>query len=150
MRHNRRSFLNLLATSEARAERYWLHVNRTAMACRFEVTVRQSEEAGVAAASEALDEVDRLESLLTVFRETSEVSDVNSRAAEVPVQISSELFDLLVLCRQLYTETSGAFDITSGPLTRCWGFLRRQGRLPDQQEIDRCMLAVGSDKLLLD
>ena len=150
MRQNRRNFLNLLARSEPRAASYWLHLNRTAMACRFEVTMRQSEETGIAAATEALDEIDRLESRLTVFRETSEVSVVNSGAAKKPVEVSQELFDLLTLCQRLYEETDGAFDVTSGPLTRCWGFLRRQGRLPSQAEIDQAMSVVGSDKLLLD
>ena len=150
MRQNRRNFLNLLARSEPRAASYWLHVNRTAMACRFEVTMRQSEETGIAAATEALDEIDRLESRLTVFRKTSEVSVVNSEAAKRSIEVSQELFDLLTLCQRLHEETDGAFDVTSGPLTRCWGFLRRQGRLPSQTEIDQAMSVVGSDKLLLD
>src|ERR1043166_6822274 len=150
MRPTRRNFLNLLARSEPRAASYWLHVNRTAMACRFEVTIRQSEEMGIAAATEALDEIDRLESRLTVFRETSEVSVVNSEAAKRSIEVSQELFDLLTLCQHLYEETDGAFDVTSGPLTRSWGFLRRQGRLPSQVEIDQAMCVVGSDKLLLD
>src|SRR6185369_9016066 len=150
MTHNRRNFLNLLVQSEPRAASYWLHVNRTAMACRFEVTMRQSEDTGIAAATEALDEIDRLESSLTVFRETSEVSAVNSEAAKRSVEVSQELFDLLTLCQRLYEETDGAFDVTSGPLTRCWGFLRRQGHLPSQAEIDQAMSVVGSDKLLLD
>ena len=149
MRHNRRSFLNLLARSEPRTLNYWLHVNRTAMACRFEVTMRQSEEVGIAAATEALDEIDRLESRLTVFRDSSEVSFVNSEAAKTSVEVSSELFDLLLLCKRLYQETDGAFDITSGPLTRCWGFLRRRGRLPSPDEIDESRRVVGSDKMSL-
>ena len=150
MRQNRRSFLNLLARSEMRAPGYWLHVNRTAMACRFEVTIPQSEEAGVTAATEALDEIDRLEALLTVFRDTSEVSYINSHAANTSVRVSSELFDLLLLCKRFHRETGGAFDITSGPLTRCWGFLRRQGRLPVQEEIDHAKLIVGSEQLIFD
>ena len=150
MRQNRRNFLNLLVQSEPRAASYWLHVNRTAMACRFEVTMRQSEEMGIAAATEALDEIDRLESRLTVFRETSEVSVVNSEAAKRSIEVSQELFDLLTLCQRLHEGTDGAFDVTSGPLTRSWGFLRRQGRLPSQAEIDQAMCVVGSDKLLLD
>src|ERR1044071_6443417 len=150
MRPTRRNFLNLLARSEPRAASYWLHVNRTAMACRFEVTMRQSEEMGIAVATEALDEIDRIESRLTVFRETSEVSVVNSEAAKRSIEVSQDLFDLLMLCQSLYEKTDRAFDVTSGPLTRCWGFLRRQGRLPSPAEIDQAMSVVGSDKLLLD
>ena len=101
MQTNRRSFLNLLARSERPTDDCWLHVNRTAMACRFEVTLPGTEEGGVNAATEALDEVDRLENQLSVFREYSEVSYVNAHAAEEPVQISDSLFSLLSLCQEL-------------------------------------------------
>lgn len=150
MQQSRRNFLNLVRKQASRPDACWLHVNRTAMACRFEVTLPSSEENGVAAATEALDEVDRLEAQLTVFRETSEVSYVNVNAGTGPVKISQSLFDLFALCKQLHTETDGAFDITSGPLTRCWGFLRREGRLPHEKEIEKALSVTGSDKLLLD
>jgi len=150
MPYNRRNFLNLLARTEPRNEDFLLHVSRTAMACRFEVTLPRSEENGVAVATDALDEVDRLESQLTVFRESSEVGYVNANAAKQPVRISHSLFDLLALCKKLHAETNGAFDITSGPLTRCWGFLKREGRLPEKNEIENALLSVGSDKIQLD
>jgi thiamine biosynthesis lipoprotein len=148
--HTRRSFLNLIARSEPRADDCWLHVNRTAMACRFEVTLPAAEELGVTAATEALDEVDRLEAQLTVFRSTSEVSQVNAHAAQAPVRISRSLFHLLSECKRLSHETGGAFDITSGPLTRCWGFLRRDGRMPAGEELEAARSVVGSENIILD
>ncbi|MGH9903127.1 MAG: FAD:protein FMN transferase, partial [Pyrinomonadaceae bacterium] len=105
---------------------------------------------GVSVARDALDEVDRLEQQLTIFRESSEVSFVNRSAASGPVEVEELLFALLLLCRKLYDDTEGAFDITSGPLSRCWGFLRRQGRVPEPFEIEEARSLVGSDKLLLD
>jgi len=129
---------------------YWLHVNRPAMACRFEVTLPIEDRAGVRVARQALDEVDRLEQQLTIFRESSEVSFINRQAAASPVRVEESLFSLLLLCRELCHETGGAFDITSGPLSRCWGFLRRQGRIPAPDEIEEAKALVGGDKLLFD
>ena len=60
MNQNRRSFLNFVRQRNARPDDTWLHVNRTAMACRFEVTLPGSEQSGVLAATEALDVVDTL------------------------------------------------------------------------------------------
>jgi thiamine biosynthesis lipoprotein len=57
---------------------------------------------------------------------------------------------LLILCLQLHRETGGAFDITSAPLSRCWGFLRRQGRVPRAIEIEEALAVVGSGKLGFD
>ena len=129
---------------------YWLHVNRTAMACRFEVTLPIEDRTGVAVATSALDQIDELEAQLSVFRESSEISFINREAARRTVVVEESLFDLLSLCRSFYDTTDGAFDITVGPLTRCWGFLKRAGHLPSVEEIEHAQSLVGSDKLLLD
>lgn len=146
---NRREFLSTQQSRPTSLEGYWLHVNRAAMACRFEVTLPISDQSGVLAARVALDEVDRLEQQLTVFRESSEVSNINRNAASAAVKVEASLYALLFRCRELCRETERAFDITSGPLTRVWGFLRREGRLPNPDEITSARAFVGSDKLLL-
>ena len=146
----RRAFLSLRQNRVASTEEYWLHVNRKAMACRFEVTLPQSTECGVSIASQALDHVEEMERQLSVFKEESAVSLLNRNAASRAVRVDRPLFDLLSLCKELHAETEGAFDITSGPLTRCWGFLKREGRLPSNSEIDNAIALVGSNKLTLD
>jgi len=146
---SRRSFLNLTETRPEPAG-LWVHVNRTAMACRFEVTLPISDRAGVAVGTSALNEIDELEAQLSVFRESSEISFINREAASRAVPVEQSLFDLLSLCKMLHDDTGGAFDVTVGPLTRCWGFLRRAGGIPAAGEIERARAWVGSDKLLLD
>src|SRR5262245_57565369 len=146
----RRAFMTFSPARPAPPSGYWQHVSRAAMACRFEVTLPLDDQAGVSVARQALDEVDRLEQQLTIFRESSEVSFINRQAVDGPVRAEESLFSLLLLCQELYRETGGAFDITSGPLSRCWGFLKRQGRIPEPDEIERAKELVGGDKLLLD
>ncbi len=150
MLQTRRNFLNLVRQRTPPTTDCWLHVNRNAMACRFEVTLPATETTGVVVATEALDQIDQLEAQLTVFRPDSEVSYVNRQAASEAVRVQQSLFDLLVLCKQLHAQTEGAFDITSGPLIRCWGFLKREGRVPGNEEIEQARALVGSDKLRLD
>src|SRR4030095_1741625 len=127
-----------------------MHVSRTVMACRFEVTFAANEPNGVAAAQRALDEIDSIEQQLSVFRASSEISYVNRTAANEPAKVQPSLFELLLLCKQLHEETHGCFDVTAGPLTRCWGFLRREGRLPGPEEIDAARSVVGTAMLELD
>lgn len=146
----RRAFLSLRQNRVAPVEECWLHVNRKAMACRFEVTLPMTTECGVSIASDALDEVEEIEKQLSVFKEESAVSLLNRNAASSAVRVDQTLFDLLSLCKELREETEGAFDITSGPLTRCWGFLKREGRLPSNGEIENAKSLVGSGKLMLD
>src|SRR5258708_3111875 len=112
---SRRDFLSINKTGPSPGG-YWVHVNRTAMACRFEVTLPVWERSGVEVAQHALDEIDRLEEQLSIFRDSSEISFINRNAPETSVQVERSLFLLLKLCQQLHVETEGAFDITSGPL----------------------------------
>jgi thiamine biosynthesis lipoprotein len=148
--YQRREILKLAPRQTDRPDAYWLHVSRTAMACRFEITLPVSEQSGVKAASAVLSEAERLEQQLSVFRDDSEVSFINQNAAAQAMRIDSALFALLSQCQELSSATEGAFDITSSPLSRCWGFLRRQGRLPTTEEIEQARSLTGSEKLHLD
>jgi FAD:protein FMN transferase len=147
---NRRQFLSLAPAAKRPTSGYWVHVAREAMACRFEVTLPATEPRGIAGASFALDEIDRLEAQLTVYRDDSEVSELNQNAAEAPVTVERGLFELLSLSKQLHRQTEGAFDITAGPLIRCWGFLSRQGRIPDSAELESARRRVGMSQVSLD
>ena len=129
---------------------YWIRVHRRAMACRFEVALSGADGAWVPAARAALDEVDRIEDALTVFRDTSALVRVNRLAGCEPVAVEEDLFALLLRCRELHAATDGAFDITSTPLSRTWGFLARAGRLPAPAEITAARARVGMDHVELD
>ena len=146
----RRNFLSFDFGDRRRDSSHWVRVHRVAMACRFEVMLSSDDAADMTAARAALDEVDELESLLTVFRETSEVVDVNRRAAADAVPVTTTLFTLLARSAELHAATGGAFDVTCTPLSRCWGFLQREGRLPDPAAIDAARAVVGMTQVQLD
>lgn len=129
---------------------YWVRVHRIAMACRFEVKVSGEDASHLGRAQEALAEAARIEDRLSVFRATSELSAVNGRAAVAPVPVSDELFALLERCRRLHADTEGSFDITTTPLSRCWGFLRREGRVPPPEALDAARARVGMTAVRLD
>lgn len=74
---------------------------------------REHLESGV---YEALAEAKRLDSILSNYRPTSELSHVNRLAAQCPVTLSSELFCFLSTCLSYSAASGGAFDITVGPL----------------------------------
>jgi thiamine biosynthesis lipoprotein len=135
---------------QAPEEGHWVKVHRTAMACRFEVTLPSGDARHVATARAALDEVDAIEDQLSWFRDTSETTRVNRAAAGGPVAVSPGLFALLSLCQELSSATGGAFDPASTALSRCWGFLERRPRLPADEEIEAARARSGMDKVALD
>ena len=120
------------------------------MACSFEVTLSSDDAHHVPAARVALDGVDAIEDQLTIFRDSSAISEINRRAAAGPISVDPAVFSLLRRCLEIYRDTGGAFDITSTPLSRCWGFLLRAGRLPSSEVIAEARMRVGLDAVLLD
>ena len=128
-----------------------LVVGREAMACRFEVVFNVGEvpdatELGVA----ALDLVDEIEATISIYREESELSRLNAGAAAGWQPVSDELHGLLALARELHDRTGGGFDIAAGALVRAWGFLRRQGRTPTDDELASALAASGMRHVELD
>lgn len=134
-----------------RAPGYLVQFGREAMACRFAVYLNAGQyPQGPDAALRGLDLIEELESQLTVFRDTSEVAQINRTAASEPSTVESRLYDLLTLCLRLFDETHGAFDITAGTLVKSWGFYRRQGSIPRPDELRSAMELVGSRHLILE
>jgi thiamine biosynthesis lipoprotein len=126
-------------------------VCRRAMACEFEVQLAANRnDNSMEHVFEALDLVESLESQMTVYRDDSEVVRLNRRAADEPVAVESRLFGLLHRAQQLNQETDGALDITSGPLSEAWGFSRREGRVPSDDQIADARERVGMQHVVLD
>ena len=121
------------------------------MATRFELLLHGDNPVSLrAAGEEALDEVDRIEARLSLYRATSEIARVNALASREKVRVSPETFSLLKHARKLSEETKGAFDITIAPLVRCWGFMGGTGRLPSAEEIAEARGKTGFELLELD
>lgn len=124
------------------------YFSKRAMASDFEVFLNPDAESDAAeAAVELLEYIDELESQLTIYRPESEISQINRAAGMGPIRVESQLFRLLQHAAELSHRTAGAFDITSGPLSKVWGFYRRQGEMPNDEVLDETMQHIGS-KLL--
>jgi FAD:protein FMN transferase len=114
------------------------------MATRFEIALHGGNPISLrAAGEEALDEVDRLENLLSLYRPGTEIARLNAQAHLSPVRVSPEVFRLLERARELSAETKGAFDPTIAPLVRAWGFMGGTGAAADETTIAAAKEAVG-------
>lgn len=128
-----------------------LSIARTAMACEFEVLLNQYQYPDAADhAVAALDAIEYYESLLSVYKPRSDLSTLNRFGAQRSVAISNETEALLRLAKEVHRWTGGAFDISSGSLSEVWGFSRREGRRPTDDEIRAALTHVGSELLDLD
>jgi len=105
------------------------------MGTRFEVVLFGDDPVHLRAAGEAaLDVIHDWDRRLNWFSPASTLSYINARAAESPVAVDREIFDLLVLCREVSKSSGGAFDVTIAPLMAALGFrpgVREQTTLAD-------------------
>jgi thiamine biosynthesis lipoprotein len=121
------------------------------MNTRFEFVLRGEREVALrAGGEEALDEITRLESQLSLYRRDSELNQINARAGHEPVRISPPLFRLLARAKDIWAATDGAFDLTIAPLMRAWKFVRDTGALPDPAELSAARACVGMQHVELD
>ena len=140
-----------LHTRDARKQAsYFEQYAKNAMACEFEISFnlhQYSQAANAAAAAFGL--IDRLEDQMSVYRAHSEVTQLNTKAAQGPVKVETRLFGLLALSQEISNQTAGAFDITAGPLTKLWKFDQRSGVVPQQDQINAVLKRVGYQNLIL-
>jgi thiamine biosynthesis lipoprotein len=132
-------------------ETYLIQIDRTAMACEFQILLNAGQHPGATeAALDAMDLIEQLEAQLSWFRETSELTHINRTAVTSPVMVERRFFELLVEAISLSQQTQGAFEITAGPLWKLWGFHRREGKMPSEADIQQALTQIGSRHVRLD
>ncbi len=99
---------------------------------------------------EGFAEIERVEQIFSAYRPGSELSLVNSQAAERATPVSAEFAYFTQAAIRSWHSSSGMVDISVAPLMRLWGFHQGAPRLPAQIEIAATRKLVGCDKLRLD
>ena len=95
-----------------------------------------------------LEEMRHIDDSMSTYKPTSEVSRVNAKAADGPMPITKELFDLLVTAKQYSVLTDGAFDITYASVGYMYDF--RKHVRPSESQISNALPAVDYRHVLLD
>jgi len=129
---------------ESRQYRYVMGTSVQVEAFGGDAVTRQS---AIDEAFAAFDEVDRL---MSNYRDDSELSLINRSAASVAVGVSDPMFGVLDAARRVSAASSGAFDITVGPLVRLWGFHDKKPHIPSAAELASVRPLVDHRNVLLD
>ncbi|MDH5251522.1 MAG: FAD:protein FMN transferase [Cyclobacteriaceae bacterium] len=134
--------MNTVANTECRR-------NVKLMGSDFEFTVLQDEEDGYKIVDEAIQEVKRIENLLTEFTETSQTSLINRNAGIKAVVVDDEVYALIRRCKEIALLTQGAFDITAAGLRKLYNFKRGNADMPNTDQLKAALARIGSEKILL-
>ena len=121
------------------------------MGNRFEFTaVAQSKSAAFFAVEVGINEVRRIENLLTTFNETSVTAQINEYAGIKPVQVPAEVFELIFRASKISDITQGAFDITYGSIDKkYWNFDTHMETLPDIKKAKKAVRLIDYNKVIL-
>jgi FAD:protein FMN transferase len=80
-------------------------------------------------------EFDRLESLLSNWKEESDVTRINNHAGIAPVKVSQDTIAVLGIAREVSELTRGKFDITFGVLADIWRFDHDQDNVVPERDL---------------
>lgn len=100
--------------------------------------------------TQALDEVERIDKLMSHYKPDSQVSKINLGGSQGPVVVDQELFDLIAESVRYSRDSDGAFDITVGPLMKAWGFYGANGKFAPDAELEKLKPRVGYQHIILD
>ncbi|MDB5062293.1 MAG: thiamine biosynthesis protein ApbE [Mucilaginibacter sp.] len=122
------------------------------MGNRFELSVvAESEQWANERIDAGIEEIKRIERLLTTFSDDSETNQVNSNAGIKPVVISRETFELVKRSIMISKVTQGAFDITYGSIDkRLWNFDQQMTALPDKETAKKMVRLINYRNIILD
>ena len=121
------------------------------MGSRFEITVVAGNQTQADyRIDQAVDEISRIEKMISSWDPASETSEVNRQAGLQPVKVSGELFDLISRCIELSKLTDGAFDISYASMDRLWRFDGSMEELPSAEAVKASVARVGYQKIRLD
>ena len=101
-------------------------------------------------ATETFAEMYRIESVMSTWRATSEISRLNAGSNGEPFAVSRELFSLIDSSFFYAAATEGAFDITVRPFVLLWGFQGGPAKVPSNEEITRVLGFVGYGRVTLE
>lgn len=122
------------------------------MGNQFEFTLIEQNEVIRAELFEiAIEEISRIEALLTTFSEKSVTHRININAGIHPVEVNEEVFQLIKRSLFISKITQGAFDLSYGSIDkRFWNFDRNMTSLPDAETAKKSVALINYENIILD
>ncbi|WP_083932932.1 FAD:protein FMN transferase [Gillisia sp. CAL575] len=121
------------------------------MGSRFEITVVANDSAkGEKYIDQAINEISRIERLISSWDPNSQTSEINRNAGVKPVKVDKELFDLIQRAIVISKLSDGAFDISYASMDKVWIFDGSMTQMPDEEIIRNSVSKVGYQNIILD
>ena len=120
------------------------------MGSRYEITVFANNQAeGDRYIDMAVNEISRIEKLISSWDPNSQTSTINNNAGVAPVKVDTELFLLIERAIQISKITDGAFDISYAAMDKIWKFDGSLQEMPTEDIIRQSVAKVGYKNIIL-
>ena len=122
------------------------------MGNNFVITVvAENEKIGNENINRAIEEIRRIEKLLTTYKEDSQTNLINDNAGVAPVKVDLEVYNLIERCIGISRITQGAFDISYGSIDKSlWNFDKSMTKLPDAATALKMVHLIDFRNIILD
>lgn len=121
------------------------------MGSRFRITLVDKDSIAVEKnINKAIDEMIRIEELISDWKPTSQVSQVNQNAGIKPIKVDREVLDLTKRAIYFSQLTNGAFDISFAAMDKIWKFDGSMEEIPTKEEIKKAIEKIGYQNIILD
>lgn len=121
------------------------------MGSRFEVTaVAENEKLAWNAINTGIEEITRIENLISSWDAHSQTSAINQQAGIKAVKVDKELFDLIFRAKKIAALTKGAFDISYASMDRIWQFDGSMKAMPSPEKVAQAKAKINWQNILLD
>ena len=98
----------------------------------------------------AINEVKRIENLISDWIPTTQISEINKNAGIQPIKVDQEVFDLVERAIKISKLTNGAFDISYASMDKIWKFDGSMKEMPTPEAIKKSVEKIGYQNIILD
>lgn len=120
------------------------------MGSRFKITLVDIDSISVEKnINKTIDEMVRIENLISDWKPTSQVSQINQNAGIQPVKVDQEVIDLTKRALYFSKITEGAFDISFAAMDRIWKFDGSMEEIPTSSAIQKAIEKIGYQHIII-
>jgi thiamine biosynthesis lipoprotein len=92
-------------------------------------------------------ELNRIDLLMSNYRPDSVLEQFNQQQSTAPVEVGTEMVQMIEQARFVSSQSQGCYDVTVKPLFDLWGFKADKFHQPSSEELATTKKIVGMDKI---
>lgn len=120
------------------------------MGCSFDITVvADSQNQANEFIEIAVNEIKRIEALISSWDQNSLTSKINNNAGIQPIVVPTEYYQLIERCQSISNLTKGAFDISYASMDNIWKFDGSMKQMPTPKKVKTSIEKVGFQNIIL-